>query len=72
MKKKKKRFKISYKWNRYGIRIKKCCASCRYKEYNENGTRICTKKQMTVKTLFKCRSWKMSEALNKVGSPPNA
>ncbi len=53
--------------NAYGICIKKCCASCKHKYYNDNGTRMCAKSEKKVKALYKCRSWRMSKGMKNAG-----
>lgn len=50
--------------NPYGIRIKKCCASCAWKVLTESlTTRKCRRWRKRVKPRHCCRCWKMSEAL---------
>ena len=53
--------------NTYGIKVKKCCASCRFKEIQDDGTRVCTKMQLIVAQRDKCKQWQMSEGLNNAG-----
>ena len=48
--------------NDFGIRIKRCCASCAYKELTRLMTqRRCTKRKMNVKPSDVCKNWVMSE-----------
>ena len=43
--------------------IRRCCASCRHKQINEEGTRVCAVMGHSVKKGFKCRQWQLSEEL---------
>ena len=46
--------------NAYGVRIKRCCASCIYKDMTRaTATRYCTKKDHKVNPLDVCDLWKM-------------
>ena len=54
--------------NRYGIRVRACCASCMLKEITQNGKRICTRQHCQVEALDKCRHWLMAKALQEVGN----
>ena len=48
--------------NGFGIRIKRCCASCAYKELTRLVTqRRCTKLKKNVKPSDVCKDWEMSE-----------
>ena len=48
--------------NGFGIRIKRCCASCAYKELTRLVTqRRCTKHRENVKPSDVCKDWEMSE-----------
>ena len=53
--------------NMYRVRIKKWCASCKYKEVLNDGTRVCTKMQLKVPQDLVCRKWQMSDGLKKAG-----
>lgn len=53
--------------NKYGIRVKACCASCLLKEITKEGKRRCTLNHCSVDALDKCRHWLMAENLQKVG-----
>ena len=53
--------------NMYRVRIKKWCASCKYKEVLNDGTRICSKMQLKVPQDMICQKWQMSDGLKKVG-----
>ena len=41
--------------------IKQCCASCEYREIEENGSRLCIKMQVYVKQKFVCSQWELSK-----------
>ena len=48
--------------NESGIKIKRCCASCAYKELTRLVTqRRCTKLKKNVKPSDVCKDWEMSE-----------
>ena len=53
--------------NMYRVRIKKWCASCKYKEVLNDGTRVCTKMQLKVPQDLVCRKWQMSDGLKNAG-----
>ena len=45
------------------VRIKECCASCRHKTIENDGSRICSLMQIMVKQQFKCQKWAVAEGL---------
>ena len=53
--------------NMYRVRIKKWCASCKYKEVLNDGTRVCSKMKLKVPQDLVCQKWQMSDGLKKVG-----
>ena len=53
--------------NMYRVRIKKWCASCKYKEVLNDGTRVCSKMKLKVPQDFVCQNWQMSDGLKKAG-----
>ena len=53
--------------NMYRVRIKKWCASCKYKEVLNDGTRVCSKMKLKVPQDLVCQNWQMSDGLKKVG-----
>jgi len=53
--------------NKYGIRVRACCASCLLKEITQCGLRKCTHHHCNVEALDKCRHWQMAEMLQEVG-----
>ena len=52
--------------NKRGIRINRCCASCKYKFILGNGKRICTLGYESHET---CKHWRMSNELRNCGTP---
>lgn len=55
--------------NKYGVKINKCCASCRFKETTRMmTTRHCKKLDKEVSQLDMCECWKMSKLLRELGS----
>ena len=57
---------ISCVRNNRGTKIKKCCASCGLRFYNE-GLRHCTIHGVTVDATDQCTEWQMSEGMEKAG-----
>jgi len=53
--------------NRHHIRVKKCCASCLFKDIDIDGSRICTKTQLIVEANFRCPLWQMNEGMMNAG-----
>ena len=53
--------------NRYGIEIKKCCASCQSKQYKNEQLRNCKLGENGVKPTYYCDCWKMQESLDNAG-----
>ena len=54
--------------NKYGIRVRCWCASCRYKELTRaSSLRRCTKHHKDVKPNHCCKCWEMSEQLQLAG-----
>ena len=54
--------------NKYGVSIKKCCASCKTHEpLDPDGPhRICTKHDKVVDKSDCCGDWNISEAINRI------
>lgn len=52
--------------NKRGIKVKRCCASCKYKEILGNGERICT---VGCESHETCRHWRMRDELRNAGTP---
>lgn len=55
-----------YENNNMGIPIKKCCASCDYKRF-DNKNRLCVLGEGIVPATYVCRQWRMSPRLFNVG-----
>ena len=54
--------------NKYHIRVKKCCASCGFREVDDDGVRICTETQERVGKTDLCPKWKLSKGMQQAGS----
>ena len=57
--------------NGHGVKVKRCCASCRHKAIARKGARICELLQLKVRQLFVCRQWQMSEGLKNMNVSNN-
>ena len=58
-----------YVTNSKGVRIKKCCASCAFKNPSRRlGKRLCTKHGLEVNPCDRCSLWRMRGTLRKLGS----
>lgn len=53
--------------NDYGIMVKKCCASCANKDYDEQDLRCCLLCGKHVKPGKVCEYWEMSNGLKNLG-----
>jgi hypothetical protein len=53
--------------NRFGIMVKKCCASCQHKCLNDYAQRNCELTKRKVMALQVCDDWQMSEQLELLG-----
>ena len=53
--------------NRYGIKVKRCCASCQHKCLDNFATRTCELTGQKVRSKQKCDEWQMSEQLEMLG-----
>jgi hypothetical protein len=50
--------------NAYGVKVKRCCASCKYKKMTRLvKTRRCRKHLANVYPYNVCKDWEMSETL---------
>ena len=57
--------------NRFGIEVKKCCASCAFKSIiNDVALRRCNLHRHKVRPHNCCRAWRMSEGLRHAGVKP--
>lgn len=60
--------KRTYAINAFDIRIKRCCASCSKKIFDNSGCRICNSNDKVILNPQKCCNfWLMSEGLSKAG-----
>ena len=57
-----KKVNVSYVTNGYGARVKKQCASCQYRNVENDGTRFCPLLGMKVRQKFGCKRWKMDRS----------
>ena len=53
--------------NRYGIAVKKCCASCQHKCLTDMAERKCEMTGKRVRANHKCDDWELSEKLEMLG-----
>ena len=53
--------------NRNGIEIKKCCASCRFRQISSEKGRFCKKHQKKVKAGWLCEEWGINPNLEHAG-----
>ncbi len=59
--------KAKFTLNDFGVRIKKCCASCEWKvETRLQTKRCCTKLKKDVSPCDCCKCWKMSQQMMEV------
>lgn len=55
--------------NDRGVKVKKCCASCEYKDVDKDGNRVCRLMQILRNAKDKCPNWEMSQGLRNAGKP---
>ena len=60
-----KRFK--YERNENGINVKVCCASCKFREFEQEGDRICGRTQKYVVSSHRCKKWELHQQLRNAG-----
>ena len=53
--------------NAYGVKVKRCCASCQHKCIENDGTRVCALTMQEVQQRFKCKHWQISDGLKNAG-----
>lgn len=53
--------------NMFHASVRKCCASCRHRDVENDGTRICQLMQLKVAPAFVCTKWQMSDGLQNAG-----
>ena len=59
--------------NQFGIMVKRCCASCRYKDLTRAvSLRRCAKHHRNVSAGDVCNDWQMSEQLQLAGKSQGA
>ena len=54
--------------NAYGIKVKRCCASCQHKCILIDGTRYCALMMMAVDQKSKGKDWQMSDGWRRAGT----
>ena len=54
--------------NKYHIQVKKCCASCGFREVDDDGVRTCKETQERVGKTDLCPKWKLSKGMQQAGS----
>ena len=54
--------------NSRGIKIKRCCASCCYKEVDNDGRRVCQLMQLVVPIRFRCSNWALKATYLSAGN----
>lgn len=59
--------RLSFKTNDYFIKVKRCCASCKFKYITEEGERLCTWSWKTVEAHERCCRWEMANELQNAG-----
>ena len=53
--------------NRYGVRVKRCCASCQHRCILKDGSRLCANAMVIVEQKFECSRWRMGDGLKNAG-----
>ena len=53
--------------NMYGIKVKRCCASCQHKCIETDGTRICSLTMKNVEQRNRCKYWQICDGLKSAG-----
>ena len=53
--------------NAYHIKVNKICASCKHKESQNDGSRVCQKMGLKVEQKYVCRQWEMADGLKNAG-----
>ena len=66
-KKVKNKKKVMSVRNEQGIKVKRCCVSCKDKFYNERGCRICNLRQLKVRPREVCKDWTMAQCRQQAG-----
>ena len=63
----KKATRISSVRNERGVKVRRCCASCQWKEIEADGTRVCRLMKQIVDQKSRCKKWQMSDGLKNAG-----
>lgn len=50
--------------------VKRCCASCQHRQFDEEERRVCVLMSLIVENGFVCPAWDISEGLAGVGQRP--
>ena len=66
------KMKITSVRNVYGVKVKRCCASCQHRCVELDGTRVCALTMTTVEQKFRCKQWQMRDGLQKAGNNSNS
>ena len=53
--------------NPYGVRIKKCCASCKDRDFDDKDRRYCKLTGRHVRGNGKCNEWSLGDRLTTLG-----
>ena len=53
--------------NLYGQSVKRICASCGYKQVENDGTRVCQLMNIKVSQRMVCQKWQMCDGLKNAG-----
>ena len=59
--------KMETEINAYHIKVNKMCASCKHKESQNDGSRVCQKMGLKVEQRYCCRHWEMNDGLKNAG-----
>ena len=62
-----KEIRITSVRNAYGVKVKRCCASCQHKCIEIDGTRFCALTMIKVEQKSKCKQWQMSDGMKNAG-----
>lgn len=56
-----------YARNEHGVKVKKCCASCKMREIKSEGGRICSLNGKPVEGSHCCKQWEMRRRMQNAG-----
>ena len=62
-----KEVRIARVVNDFGIKVKRCFASCQHKCIDNEGIRFCAVESKNVSQKYKCKKWQMSDGLKMAG-----